>query len=41
MLPEGLKKSAFFLLLIEYKVLPSGLRANSSVLPKGESEDFA
>jgi hypothetical protein len=34
MLPEGPKKSSFFLLLNEYKVLPSGIRAKTSEPPR-------
>jgi hypothetical protein len=39
-LPEGLKKSLLFLLLYEKKMLPSGLRANTSVPPGGTESPY-
>jgi len=40
MLPKGLKKIPFFLLLSEYKVLPSGIRAKTSEPPRvGDVKD--
>jgi hypothetical protein len=41
MLPDGLKKTPIFLLLDEYKVLPSGTRAKTSMLPReGDVKDW-